>query len=42
MLDRVLTGPLARGTFGYAIAAVGDVNLDGFTGARISRRRPPP
>ncbi|XP_065840306.1 integrin alpha-V-like [Oscarella lobularis] len=31
MLDRILTGPLARGAFGYAIATVGDVNLDGFT-----------
>ena len=42
MLDRILTGPLARGAFGYAIATVGDVNLDGFTGMRISRHRGPP
>ena len=41
MLDRILTGPLARGAFGYAIATVGDVNLDGFTGMRISRHRAP-
>ena len=33
----MLTGPLARGSFGYAIATVGDVNMDGFIGEKKRR-----